>query len=405
MAASSVGAAGSATRTASAAVLPILLMISAGHLLNDTMQSVLLSIYPLIKEPLRLDFVHIGIITLVFQLTASVLQPVIGLQTDKHPMPFSLPVGMASTFCGMLVLAMAGGFTSVLLAAALIGVGSSVFHPEASRVARLASGGRYGFAQSVFQVGGNAGQAIGPLLVALIVIPNGQVHAAWFALAAVLGIVILSRVGVWYRDHLAERRASGATVSRISPFPRRQVYLGIGVLIALTFSKNFYMAAFASYYNFFLMDRFAVPVQDAQIYLFVFLGAVALGTYFGGPIGDRIGRKPILWLSILGVLPLAALLPFVNLFWTNVLAVLIGIVMASAFPAIIVYAQEILPGRVGMIAGLFFGFAFGMGGIGAVAIGWVADLQGIQFAFQLCALLPAIGLLVWLLPDLDRAAA
>ena len=405
MAASSVGAAGSATRTASAAVLPILLMISAGHLLNDTMQSVLLSIYPLIKEPLRLDFVHIGIITLVFQLTASVLQPVIGLQTDKHPMPFSLPVGMASTFCGMLVLAMAGGFTSVLLAAALIGVGSSVFHPEASRVARLASGGRYGFAQSVFQVGGNAGQAIGPLLVALIVIPNGQVHAAWFALAAVLGIVILSRVGVWYRDHLAERRASGATVSRISPFPRRQVYLGIGVLIALTFSKNFYMAAFASYYNFFLMDRFAVPVQDAQIYLFVFLGAVALGTYFGGPIGDRIGRKPILWLSILGVLPLAALLPFVNLFWTNVLAVLIGIVMASAFPAIIVYAQEILPGRVGMIAGLFFGFAFGMGGIGAVAIGWVADLQGIQFAFQLCALLPAIGLLVWLLPDLDRAEA
>ena len=405
MAASSVGAAGSATRTASAAVLPILLMISAGHLLNDTMQSVLLSIYPLIKEPLRLDFVHIGIITLVFQLTASVLQPVIGLQTDKHPMPFSLPVGMASTFCGMLVLAMAGGFTSVLLAAALIGVGSSVFHPEASRVARLASGGRYGFAQSVFQVGGNAGQAIGPLLVALIVIPNGQVHAAWFALAAVLGIVILSRVGVWYRDHLAERRASGATVSRISPFPRRQVYLGIGVLIALTFSKNFYMAAFASYYNFFLMDRFAVPVQDAQIYLFVFLGAVALGTYFGGPIGDRIGRKPILWLSILGVLPLAALLPFVNLFWTNVLAVLIGIVMASAFPAIIVYAQEILPGRVGMIAGLFFGFAFGMGGIGAVAIGWVADLQGIQFAFQLCALLPAIGLLVWFLPDLDRAEA
>ncbi|MGE3738908.1 MAG: MFS transporter [Geminicoccaceae bacterium] len=386
-------------------MLPILLMISAGHFLNDTMQSVLLSIYPLIKEPLHLDFVHIGIITLVFQLTASVLQPVIGLQTDKHPMPFSLPIGMTSTFCGMLVLAMASGFASVLLAAALIGVGSSVFHPEASRVARLASGGRYGFAQSVFQVGGNAGQAIGPLLVALVVIPNGQAHVAWFAFAAVLGIAILSRVGVWYRTHLAERRASGATVSRISPFSRRQVYMAIGVLIALTFSKNFYMAAFASYYNFFLMDRFSVPVQDAQIYLFVFLGAVALGTYFGGPIGDRIGRKPILWLSILGVLPLAALLPFVNLLWTNVLAVLIGIVMASAFPAIVVYAQEILPGRVGMIAGLFFGFAFGMGGIGAVAIGWFADQWGIQFAFQLCALLPAIGLLVWFLPDLDHAEA
>ena len=405
MAASSVGVGTAASRTASAAVLPILLMISAGHLLNDTMQSVLLSIYPLIKEPLHLDFVHIGIITLVFQLTASVLQPVIGLQTDKRPMPFSLPVGMASTFCGMLVLAMASGFASVLLAAALIGIGSSVFHPEASRVARLASGGRYGFAQSVFQVGGNAGQAIGPLLVALVVIPNGQAHAAWFALAAVLGIVILSRVGVWYRDHLAERRAAGTTVSRISPFSRRQVYTAIGILIALTFSKNFYMAAFASYYNFFLMNRFAVSVQDAQIYLFVFLGAVALGTYFGGPIGDRIGRKPILWLSILGVLPLAALLPFVNLLWTNVLAVVIGIVMASAFPAIVVYAQEILPGRVGMIAGLFFGFAFGMGGIGAVAIGWFADQWGIQFAFQLCALLPAIGLLVWFLPDLDRAEA
>ncbi|MGD9510367.1 MAG: MFS transporter [Geminicoccaceae bacterium] len=386
-------------------MLPILLMISAGHFLNDTMQSVLLSIYPLIKEPLHLDFVHIGIITLVFQLTASVLQPVIGLQTDKHPMPFSLPIGMTSTFCGMLVLAMASGFASVLLAAALIGVGSSVFHPEASRVARLASGGRYGFAQSVFQVGGNAGQAIGPLLVALVVIPNGQAHVAWFAFAAVLGIAILSRVGVWYRTHLAERRASGATVSRISPFSRRQVYMAIGVLIALTFSKNFYMAAFASYYNFFLMDRFSVPVQDAQIYLFVFLGAVALGTYFGGPIGDRIGRKPILWLSILGVLPLAALLPFVNLLWTNVLAVLIGIVMASAFPAIVVYAQEILPGRVGMIAGLFFGFAFGMGGIGAVAIGWFADQWGIQFAFQLCASLPGIGLLVWFLPDLDHAEA
>ncbi len=405
MAAGSIGAGVAAGRTATGAVLPILLAISAGHLLNDTMQSVLLSIYPLIKDPLRLDFVHIGIITLVFQLTASVLQPMIGLQTDRHPLPFSLPFGMASTFCGMLVLSMAGGFASVLLAAALIGIGSSVFHPEASRVARLASGGRYGFAQSLFQVGGNAGQAIGPLLVALVVIPNGQAYVAWFALAAVLGIAILSRVGVWYRDHLAARRASGASISRTLPFARRKVVAGIAILIALTFSKNFYMAAFASYYNFFLMDRFVVSVQTAQIFLFVFLGSVALGTYFGGPIGDRIGRKPILWLSIVGVLPLALLLPFVNLFWTNVLAVLIGIVMASAFPAIIVYAQELLPGRVGMIAGLFFGFAFGMGGIGAVAIGWLADLRGIQFAFQLCAILPAIGLLVAFLPDLDDPTA
>ena len=394
-----------AARTANAAVLPILLMISAGHLLNDTMQSVLLSIYPLIKGPLDLDFVHIGIITLAFQLTASVLQPAIGLYTDKRPQPFSLPFGMASTFCGMLLLAFAGGFATVLVAAMLIGIGSSVFHPEASRVARLASGGRYGFAQSLFQVGGNTGQAIGPLLVALIVIPHGQEHAAWFALAAVVGIVILSRVGVWYRDHLAARRQAGATVSKVSPVGRNRTIAAIAILIALTFSKNFYMAAFASYYNFFLMDRFALSVQDAQLFLFLFMGAVALGTFVGGPVGDRIGRKPILWLSIVGVLPLSLALPFVDLFWTNVLAVVIGIVMASAFPAIIVYAQELMPGRVGMVAGLFFGFAFGMGGIGAVAVGWLADLRGIQFAFQVCAILPALGLLVAFLPNLDKLAA
>ena len=394
-----------AARAVGATVLPILFAISAGHLLNDTMQSVLLSIYPLLKDKLALDFVHIGIITLVFQLTASVLQPIIGLYTDKHPKPFSLPFGMASTFMGMLVLALAGGFATVLLAAALIGVGSSVFHPEASRVARLAAGGRYGFAQSVFQVGGNAGQAIGPLLVALVVIPNGQIHAAWFALAAVIGIAILSRVGLWYRDHLAERRASGAVVPRLSPVARNKVILAVGVLVALTFSKNFYMAAFASYYNFFLIDRFALSVQSAQIHLFVFLGAVAVGTFVGGPIGDRIGRKPVLWISILGVLPLSLALPFVSLFWTDVLAVLIGLIMASAFPAIVVYAQELLPGRVGMVGGLFFGLAFGLGGIGAVLIGWLADAQGIQFAFQLSALLPAIGLLVVFLPDLDRKPA
>jgi MFS transporter, FSR family, fosmidomycin resistance protein len=403
MAVGSIGA--GASRAASGAVLPILFMISAGHLLNDTMQSVLLSIYPLIKDKLALDFVHIGIITLVFQLTASVLQPMIGLYTDKHPKPFSLPFGMASTFLGMLALAMAGGFMAVLVAAALIGVGSSVFHPEASRVARLASGGRFGFAQSLFQVGGNAGQAIGPLLVALVVIPNGQGYAAWFALAAVLGIVLLTRVGFWYQGHLAERHGSATAVPRLSPVARNRVILAIAVLVALTFSKNFYMAAFASYYNFFLIDRFAVSVQSAQVHLFVFLGAAAVGTFIGGPIGDRIGRKPILWISILGVLPLSIALPFADLFWTDVLAVLIALTMASAFPAIVVYAQELLPGRVGMIAGLFFGLAFGLGGIGAVLIGGLADAWGIQFAFQLCALLPAIGLLVVFLPDLDAARA
>lgn len=400
MAVSTVGI--GAARAASATVLPILLAVSGAHFLNDTMQSVLLSIYPLVKGPLALDFVHIGIITLVFQLTASILQPLIGLYTDKHPQPFSLPFGMASTFLGMLVLALAGGFGTMLVAAALIGIGSSVFHPEASRVARLASGGRYGFAQSLFQVGGNSGQAIGPLLVALVVIPNSQMHAAWFALAAVLGVVLLSRVGIWYRAHLAARPQGKSARPVASPVSRRRVITAVSILLALTFSKNFYMAAFASYYTFFLIERFGVSVQSAQLHLFLFLGATAAGTIIGGPIGDRIGRQPVLWISILGALPLSLALPFVSLFWTDVLAVLIGVIMASAFPAIVVYAQELLPGRVGMIAGLFFGFAFGMGGIGAALIGWFADRAGIELAFQLCAVLPAIGLLVAFLPNLDQ---
>jgi FSR family fosmidomycin resistance protein-like MFS transporter len=403
MAASGASAVAGA-RVAGTTVLPILLAVSAGHFLNDTMQSALLSLYPLIKEPLALDFVQIGIITLTFQLTASILQPIIGLYTDKHPQPFSLPFGMASTFVGMLVLSVAGGFATMLLAAALIGIGSSVFHPEASRVARLAAGGRYGFAQSVFQVGGNAGQAISPLLVALLVIPNGQLYIAWFALAALVGIGLLSRVGLWYRDHLA-LRPTGGGVTALSPVGRNRVIAAVAILLALTFSKNFYTAAFASYFTFFMIHRFAVSVGSAQIHLFLFLGAVAVGTLIGGPIGDRIGRKPILWISMLGVLPLSLALPFANLFWTDVLAVLIGLTMASAFPAIIVYAQQLLPGRVGMIGGLFFGFAFGMGGIGAVLIGWLADTRGIEWAFQLCALLPATGLLVVFLPDLDEKRA
>jgi FSR family fosmidomycin resistance protein-like MFS transporter len=366
------------------------------------MQSVLLSIYPLVKGPLALDFVHIGVITLVFQLTASILQPAIGLYTDKHPQPFSLPFGMAATFLGMIALATAGGFATMLLAAALIGVGSSVFHPEASRVARLASGGRYGFAQSVFQVGGNAGQALGPLLVALIVIPNGQGHAAWFALAAVVGVVLLTNVGRWYRDHLALRQGVKAAAPHVSPYTRGRVIAAVAILLALTMSKNFYTAAFASYYAFFLIERFGLSTQAAQIHLFVFLGAVAVGTVLGGPLADRIGRKPVLWVSILGVLPLSLALPFANLFWTDALGVLIGLTLASAFPVILVYAQELLPGRVGMIGGLFFGFAFGTGGIGAVMVGWLADVWGIEFAFRLCALLPAIGLLIAFLPELDR---
>jgi FSR family fosmidomycin resistance protein-like MFS transporter len=332
-----------------------------------------------------------------------VLQPLIGWATDRHPRPFSLPVGMAATFCGMVVLALAGGFWTMLVAATLIGIGSSIFHPEASRVARLASGGRYGFAQSFFQVGGNTGQAIGPLLVALVVIPNGQGYIVWFALAAIIGMVVLGRVGVWYRDHLATRpkRAAGsaAMASRLS---RGWVIACLAILLALTFSKNFYMAAFASYYTFFLIERFGISVQSAQIHLFVFLGAVALGTFIGGPIGDRIGRKPVMWASMFGVLPLSVALPFLPLFWVDVTAVLIGMLMASAFPAILVYAQELLPGRVGMIAGLFFGFAFGMGGVGAAVVGWLADVSSLSFAFKLCGWLPLLGIFVLFLPDLDR---
>ncbi|MFO1069011.1 MAG: MFS transporter [Geminicoccaceae bacterium] len=393
-----------AARAATPVVLPILLSVSLGHLLNDMMQSVLLSVYPLLKTSLALDFLHIGIITLVFQLTASILQPFVGLWTDRHPMPYSLPFGMASTFTGVLLLSRADGFYTVLVAAALIGVGSSVFHPEASRVARLASGGRFGFAQSLFQVGGNFGQAIGPLLVALIVIPRSQAHVAWFAMAAVLGMAVLGVVGRWYGQHLQARKAAGrlATVP-LSALSRPTVIMALAILIALTFSKNFYMSSFSSYYTFYLIDRFGLSVQAAQVHLFVFLGAVAAGTILGGPIGDAVGRKFVLWFSILGVLPFTLALPFANLFWTDVLAVIVGVIMASAFPAIVVYAQELLPGKVGMVAGLFFGFAFGMGGIAAALLGWIADLTSIGFVYRLCAFLPLLGIFVAFLPDLDRA--
>lgn len=391
-----------ATVVASATVMPVLVATSAGHFLNDVLQSVLLSIYPIIKGPLGLDFFQIGLITLVFQLTASALQPLVGLYTDKRPLPFSLPVGMAASFAGILMLAFAGSFAAVLLAATLIGLGSSVFHPEASRVARLAAGGRYGFAQSLFQVGGNTGQAVAPLLVALVVYPYGQAHAAWFALLALVGIALLVYVGQWYQQHLVQRRRSGPPKPQASPVATNRVAWAIAILIALTFSKNVYAAAFSSYYAFFLIERFGLSVPVAQVHLFVFLGAVAAGTMLGGPIGDRIGRKPILWLSIAGALPLSIVLPYLPLWATAVTAVAVGLVMASAFPAIVVYAQELLPGRVGLVGGLFFGFAFGTGGIGAAAVGWLADQEGIVWAFRLCAFLPAIGLLVAFLPDLDR---
>jgi FSR family fosmidomycin resistance protein-like MFS transporter len=390
-------------RAAGDIAVAIMVAASVCHLLNDKMQSMLASIYPLIKDDFHLDFVQIGIITLAFQLTASLLQPFVGMWTDRRPMPYSLPIGMGFTLVGLVLLAFAGGFVSVLCAAALIGIGSSVFHPEASRVARLASGGRHGLAQSLFQVGGNFGTAIGPLLAAFIIVPYGRQNVLLFTVAAFLAIAILTYMGGWYNRHLIARKAKGPAKPAISPVTRNVVIMSMAILILLTFSKNFYMASFSSYYTFYLMDRFDLPVQTAQIHLFLFLGAVAAGTIMGGPIGDAIGRKFVIWFSILGVVPFTLALPYANLFWTDVLAVLTGLIMASAFPAIVVYAQELLPGKVGMVAGLFFGFAFGMGGLGAALLGWLADHTSIAFVYKVCSFLPLIGILTVFLPNLETS--
>jgi FSR family fosmidomycin resistance protein-like MFS transporter len=389
------------TAAAEGTVFAILVAISVSHLLNDTIQSLIPAIYPILKDEFRLDFGQIGLITLAFQLTASVLQPMVGLYTDKHPKPFSLAIGMGFTLSGLLLLSMAWSYPVLLVSVALVGVGSSVFHPEASRVARMASGGRHGLAQSLFQVGGNAGSAIGPLLAAFIVLPNGQRSIAWFSAVAVLGIAILGRVGFWYQAKRRVASQSGARARTMPELPRHVVVRSIAILAALCFSKFFYMAALSSYYTFYLMETFQIDVKEAQLYLFVFLGAVAVGTIAGGPVGDRFGRKFVIWLSILGTLPFSLALPYANLFWTAVLSVIIGLILSSAFSAIIVYAQELVPGKVGMIAGLFFGFAFGMGGIGAAVLGELADLTSITFVYRLCAFLPAIGLLTVFLPDIE----
>jgi FSR family fosmidomycin resistance protein-like MFS transporter len=386
------------------AMFRVLAAVSFCHVLNDMMQSLLPSIYPILKSAFHLNFTQIGFITLTFQITASLLQPVIGHYTDRKPMPYSLPIGMVFTLIGLLLLAIAPTFSLLLLAAALIGMGSAVFHPESSRVARMASGGKHGFAQSFFQVGGNTGSAIGPLLAVFIVLPYGQIGCAWFSLAALLGIVVLLRVSRWYKarlSHLQSRPESH--IKEVSPLPRKQVIAAIAVLIALVFSKYFYLASLTSYYTFYLITKFHVSVQSSQLHLFVFLAAVAAGTFMGGPIGDRVGRKAVIWCSILGVLPFTLVLPYANLFWTGVLSIVIGFVIASAFSAILVYAQELVPGRVGMISGLFFGFAFGMGGIGAAVLGRLADMTSIVFVYKVCAYLPAIGLLTGLLPNSRRS--
>jgi len=396
MSVSSVAAREDAAGTA----LAVLAAVSASHFLNDMIQSLLPAVYPLLKSNYALDFGQIGLITLVFQVTASLLQPIVGTFTDRRPTWYSLPLGMGFTLCGLLLLSQAT-YPLLLLAAALIGTGSSVFHPESSRIARLASGGRHGFAQSFFQVGGNLGSATGPLLAAFIVLPRGQGSIAWFAVVALVAIVLLLQVGRWYRRH-ALARSKPASHAAEATLPRRQVIVAIAVLLALIFSKYFYLASLNTYYTFYLMERFGLAAQDAQIHLFLFLGAVALGTLVGGPVGDRFGRKYVIWVSILGVLPFTLLLPHADLFWTSVLSVVIGLILSSAFSAILVYATELMPGKVGMIAGLFFGFAFGMGGLGAALLGQLADARGIEYVYNVCAWLPAIGLLTVFLPNLHR---
>lgn len=411
MAGESTAAAPSETASSSTfeqtTALSILVALSLSHLLNDVMQSLLPAVYPLLKENYSLSFFQIGLITFVFQVTASLLQPLVGLYTDRRPWAYSLLLGSLFTLVGLIGLANAGSFASILLAAALVGIGSSIFHPEASRVARLASGGRYGFAQSLFQVGGNTGSAIGPLLAAFIVMPRGQASIAWISVGMLAACFLLLEVGRWYQRHLEDRRINPRPTmhrahSSLSP---ARVRMSIAILLALVFSKYIYLASLTSYYTFYLIHRFHVSVADAQLYLFVFLGAVAAGTLGGGPVGDRLGFKTVIWGSILGVVPFTLALPHVSLFWTAVLTVPIGVILASAFSAIIVYAQELLPSRVGLVAGMFFGFAFGIAGMGAAVLGWMADQFGIEFVYQLCAFLPLMGLLTYFLPALEKGRA
>ncbi|MCH7862141.1 MAG: MFS transporter [Proteobacteria bacterium] len=383
-------------------VFGVIVAISFCHLLNDMMQSLLPAIYPNLKTDLGLSFGQIGLVTLAYQITASILQPLIGLYADKRPTPLALPGGTLFSLAGLAILSVAHSYGMVLAGAALLGIGSSVFHPESSRVARMAAGQRHGLSQSLFQVGGNAGQALGPLAAALVVVRWGQSSLAFFALLALLSGAVLWNVAAWYRHHGLARLDAGRRASMAELLPRGHAARGILILLALIFSKYVYLASLTSYFTFYLIHRFQVSVQSAQLYLFAFLAAVAVGTIAGGPLGDRFGRKYVIWFSILGALPFTLLLPYVSLFWTGVLVLPIGLILASAFPAIVVFAQELVPGKVGMISGLFFGFSFGMGGLGAAALGWLADTTSIETVYQICAFLPAIGLLTALLPNIER---
>jgi FSR family fosmidomycin resistance protein-like MFS transporter len=383
----------------------IILAISFCHFINDMLQSLLPAVYPNLKLALGLSFTQIGLVTLVYQVTASILQPLIGAYADKRPKPFALPVGTLFTFTGLLVISVAHNYGVLLVGASLLGVGSSVFHPEASRVARMAAGGRHGLSQSIFQVGGNAGSAIGPLAAALVVVRWGQTSLACFALAAMVSTVILWNVATWYRQHGLARLKAAARRKRAVAVPRGKVLTAIVILVALVFSKYVYLVSLTNFLTFYLIDRFAISVQAAQFHLFGFLAAVAIGTIVGGPLGDRFGRKHVIWFSILGTLPFALLLPHASLFWTLPLTMIIGLILASAFPAIVVFAQELVPGQVGMISGLFFGFAFGIAGLGAAILGWLADAAGIDAVYRLCAYLPLIGLLAAFLPNIAAPAS
>ena len=388
-----------------ATIFPILVAISFCHLLNDMVQSLITAIYPILKSSFHLDFAQVGLITLTYQMTASLLQPVVGFYTDLRPKPFSLPIGMSFTLVGLVLLSRAPNFPLLLVASALVGVGSSVFHPESSRVARMASGGQHGLAQSIFQVGGNVGATLGPLLAAFIVLPRGQHSLGWFSIASLLSLLVLTVVSGWYKTNISTNKAeSRATkVESHLPVSSRKVALSIAILICLLFSKAFYQASLTSYYTFYLISKFHMSVQNAQIHLFVFWGSIAAGALIGGPVGDRIGRKYVIWGSILGVLPFTLMLPYANLFWTVILIIAIGFILSSSFSAIVVYAQELVPGRVGTMSGISFGFSFGLGGLGAALLGQLADMTSIYSVYRVCSFLPAIGLLTVFLPNLEKA--
>ncbi len=385
-----------------ATIFPVLLSISFSHLLNDSIQSLIPSIYPVVKKTFSLSFAQVGLITFTFQLAASLLQPFVGFYTDRNPKPFSLAIGMSFTLAGLIFLSFANSFGTILLSVGLIGVGSFIFHPEASKVAYMASGGKRGLAQSIFQVGGNAGSALGPLLAAIIVVPYGRTHILYFGLLALIAIFVLITIGKWYKNNtdLIKSKHANQSVENIQVFSKKKIIFSVIILLLLIFSKYFYLASMSSYYTFYLINKFGLSVQNSQIHLFIFLAAVAAGTFIGGPLGDRFGRKYVIWFSILGVAPFTLLLPHVNLFWTTILSVFIGFILSSAFSAILVYAQELIPGKIGMVSGLFFGFAFGMGGIGSAVLGILADHTSIFYVYKVCAFLPLIGLITGFLPNI-----